>query len=99
MNRVDNMANAHESQLTFGQDRLAALHSLVDNIILTTQAIGRMLIYTMCRKATASFYVPKKYSGNSAHCLVGIWASVGGRSRLRDVQADSARQAKSRNRI
>lgn len=55
------MANAHESQLTSGQDRHAALHSLVNNIVLTTQAIGRISIYTMCRKATASSSVPKKY--------------------------------------
>jgi hypothetical protein len=77
MNRVDKMANAHESQLTFGQGGYAVLHSFVKNIVLTTESIGRMLIYTMYCKATASSSVHKKYSGSSAHCRVGIWASVG----------------------
>jgi hypothetical protein len=72
------MANAHESQLTFGQNRHAVLHSSVNNVALTIQVIGRMLIYTMCRKATASSSLPMKYPGNSAHCPVGIWARAGG---------------------
>jgi hypothetical protein len=33
-------------------------------------------MHTMCRKATAASFVPKRYTSNSGYSRAGIWASV-----------------------